>query len=56
MVLGLICKTSYCIEPDMITKLFKSLIRPVLAHSDSLWGPNYAADQQAIKGGTMASY
>ena len=32
--LRLICKTFYCREPDMITKLFKSLIRPVLEYGN----------------------
>ena len=31
-VLGLIRKTFNCREPDMITKLFKSLIRPILEY------------------------
>ena len=49
-VLGLIRKTFYCREPDMITKLFKSLIRPILEYGNLIWGPHYVADQQAIEG------
>ena len=49
-VLGLIRKTFNCREPDMITKLFKSLIRPILEYGNLIWGPHYVADQQAIEG------
>ena len=49
-VLGLIHKSFYCREPDMITKLFKSLIRPILEYGNSIWGSYYVADQQAIEG------
>ena len=48
--LGLIRKTFNCREPDMITKLFKSLIRPILEYGNLIWGPHYVADQQAIEG------
>ena len=49
-VLELIHKTFYCRELDMITKLFKSLIRPILEYGNLIWGPHYVADQQAIEG------
>ena len=49
-VLGLIRKTFYCREPDIVTKLFKSLIRPILEHGNLTWGPHYVADQQAVEG------
>ena len=49
-VLGLIRKTFNCREPDMITKLFKSLIRSILEYSNLIWGPHHVADQQAIEG------
>ena len=48
-VLGLIRRFFYCRESDMITKLFKSLIRPILEYGNSIWGPHYVADQQAIE-------
>ena len=35
---------------DMITKLFKSLIRPILEYGNLIWEPHYVADQQAIEG------
>ena len=34
----------------MITKLFKSLIRPILEYGNLIWGPYYVANQQAIEG------
>ena len=49
-VLGLIRKIFNCREPDMITKLFKSLMRPILEYGNLIWGPHYVADQQAIEG------
>ena len=49
-ILGLIRKTFYCREPDMITKLFESLIRAVLEYGNLIWGPHYVADQQVIEG------
>jgi len=49
-VLGLIRKTFNCKEPDIITKLFKSLVRPILEYGNLIWGPHYVVDQQAIEG------
>ena len=49
-VLGLIRKTFQCREQDMVTRLFKSLIRPILEYGNLLWGPFYSTDQQAIEG------
>ena len=46
-VLGLIHKTFNC---NMITKLFKSLIIPILEYGNLIWGPHYVADQQEIEG------
>ena len=34
----------------MITKLFKSPIRPILEYGNLIWGLHYLADQQAIEG------
>ena len=34
----------------MVTRLFKSLIRPIFEYSNLLWGPFYSTDQQAIEG------
>ena len=50
LVLGLIRRIFYCRESDMMTKLFKSLIRPILEYGNSIWGPHYVADQQVIEG------
>ena len=51
-VLGLIRKTFQCRERDMVTKLFKSLIRPIFEYGNlyQLWGTFYSTDQQAIEG------
>ena len=49
-VLGLICETFQCREQDMVTRLFKSLIRLILEYGNLLWGPFYSTDQQAIEG------
>ena len=49
-VLGLIRKTFQCRDQDMVTRLFKSLIRPILEYGNLLWGPFYSTDQQAIEG------
>ena len=49
-VLRLIRKTFQCREQDMVTRLLKSLIRPILEYGNLLWGPFYSTDQQAIEG------
>ena len=34
----------------MVTRLFKSLITPILKYGNLLWGPFYSTDQQALEG------
>ena len=34
---------------EMIFRLYKSLVRPVLEYGSIIWGPHYIMDQQAIE-------
>ena len=37
-------------EPDMIIKLYKSLVRPIVEYGNPVWGPYYITDQRSIEG------
>ena len=37
-------------ESDIIIKLYKSLVRPILEYGNSVWGPHYITDQKLIEG------
>ena len=47
--LGLINRTFQYREPEMIIKLYKSLVRPQLECGNAIWGPYYTIDQKSIE-------
>ena len=49
-ILGLISKIFQYKEPDMIIKLYKSLVRPIVEYGNPVWGPYYITDQRSIEG------
>ena len=48
-ILGLISKIFQYREPDMIIKLYKSLVRLIIEYGNHIWGPHYATDQTDTK-------
>ena len=48
--LGLINRTFQYREPEMIIKLYRSLVRPQLEYGNAIWGPYYTIDQKSIEG------
>jgi len=47
-MLGLISKSFEFLEPEMVTKLYKALVRPILEYSNP-WGPTFILDQRKIE-------
>ena len=48
-VLGLIRKSFECKDYDVMVKLYKSLVRPIIEYNNVLWGPFYVSDNQKIE-------
>ena len=48
-VLGLICKLFECKDSDVMVKLYKTLVRPIIEYNNVLWGPFYVLDNQKIE-------
>ena len=48
-LLGIIRKSFEYLEPDMLVKLFVSIVRPTLEYSNSVWGPPFILDQRKIE-------
>ena len=49
-VLGMISRTMVHKNPDILTKLYKSLVRPHLEYCLSAWSPHYVKDRERLKG------
>jgi len=47
--LGLIHKVFECKDSDIIIKLYKSLVRPLLEYNNVIWGPQYVMDKQKVE-------
>ena len=45
-MLGLISKSFKFFEPDMVSKLYEALVRPILEYSNPIWGPTFILDQR----------
>ena len=41
-VLGLIKKSFECKDPDIVLKLYKSLVRPIVEYANVIWGLQYS--------------
>ena len=48
-VLGLICKSFECKDSDVMVKLYKTLVRPIIEYNNVLCGPFYVLDNQKIE-------
>ena len=48
-ILGLISKVFECKDSDIMLKLYKSLVCPILEYSNVIWGPNYIMDKQKVE-------
>ena len=48
-LLGLIKKSFDYLEPDMLVKLFVTMVRPTLEYSNSVWGPSFILDQRKLE-------
>ena len=48
-VLGLICRSFECKDSDVMVKLYKTLVRPIIEYNNVLWGPFYVLDNQKIE-------
>jgi len=43
--LGIICKTFHFTDNQMFVTLYKTMVRPVIEYSNSVWEPHYIIDQ-----------
>ena len=48
-LLGLIRKYFDYLNPDMLVKLFITVVRPTLEYCNSVWGPLFILDQRKIE-------
>jgi len=48
-VLGLFGKPFEFLGTEMVVKLFKTLVCPILEYSNSIWGLNFILDQRKIE-------
>ena len=48
-MLGLISKSFEFLEPEMVSKLYKALVWPILEYSNPVWGPTFILDQRKIE-------
>ena len=48
-LLGLIRKSFEYLKPDMLMKLFVTMVWPTLEYSNSVWGPSYILDQRKLR-------
>ena len=48
-ILGLICKSFECRDSDVMVKLYKTLVRPILEYNNVIWGPSYTLDNQKLE-------
>ena len=47
--MGLIYKSFECKDADFMTKLYTTLIRPIVEYNSIIWGPSYTLDNQKIE-------
>ena len=48
-ILGIIKRSFEFLDSNMITRLFKSLVRPILEYGNCIWGPHFILDQTKIE-------
>ena len=47
-ILSLICKSFECKDSDVMAKLYKTVVRPIVEY-DIIWGPSYTLDNQKLE-------
>ena len=48
-VLGLIKSGFAYLDPNMLVRLYKSMVRPILEYGNIIWGPHYLIDQKKVE-------
>ena len=48
-VLGMIKKSFEYLDPGILTKLFTTLVRPILEYNNPIWGPHFMLDQRRVE-------
>ena len=48
-VLGLIYKSFECKDSDVMIKLYKTLVRPIVEYNNIIWGPSHILDNQKVE-------
>jgi len=48
-VLGMVKKSFEHLNSRMVSKLFTTLITPILEYSNSIWGPHFILDQRKVE-------
>ena len=48
-ILGLISQAFECKDSDIMLKLYKSLVRPLLEYNNTMWGPHYIMDKHKLE-------
>jgi len=48
-ILGLIKRSFACLDSDMLVRLYKSMVQPILEYANVIWGPYYLMDQRKVE-------
>jgi len=48
-LLGLIKRSFACLDSDMLVRLYKSMVRPILEYANVIWGPYYLMNQRKVE-------
>ena len=48
-VLGLIKSSFAYLDSNMLVRLYKSVVRPILEYGNIIWGPHYLMDQKKVE-------
>jgi len=48
-LLGLISKSFINLSPQTFSHLYKAIVRPCLEYGNTIWGPNYKANEDLIE-------
>ena len=48
-ILGLIIRSFACLDSNLLVRLYKSMVQPILEYANTIWGPYYLIDQRKVK-------
>ena len=48
-ILGLIKKSFESLDQDMLARLFKTLVRPIIEYGNTIWEPHFILDQRKLE-------